>query len=36
MTIVVVLLASEQSERDTLKGNTIENWGCLLIYIFTA
>ncbi len=24
------LLASERSERDTYRGNTIENWGCLL------
>ncbi len=22
------------SERDTYRGNTIENWGCLFIYLF--
>ncbi len=27
-----VLLASERSERDTYRGNTIENRGCLFIY----
>ncbi len=26
-----MLLASERSERDTLRGNTIENRGCLFI-----
>ncbi len=26
-------LASERSERDTYRGNTIENQGCLFIYI---
>ncbi len=26
----IYLLASERSERDTYRGNTIENWGCLL------
>ncbi len=29
--IVYILLASE---RDTYRGNTIENWGCLFIYIY--
>ncbi len=29
-----ILLASERSERDTYRGNTIENWGCLFIYLF--
>ncbi len=29
---VYVLLASERSERDTYRGNTIENRGCLFIY----
>ncbi len=28
------LLASERSEQDTYRGNTIENWGCLFIYLF--
>ncbi len=28
---VYVLLASERSERDTYRGNTIENRGCLFI-----
>ncbi len=28
------LLASERSERDTYRGNTIENRGCLFIYLF--
>ncbi len=28
------LLASERSERDTLRGNTIENQGCLFVYMF--
>ncbi len=27
-----LLLASERSERDTYRGNTIENRGCLFIY----
>ncbi len=27
-------LASERSERDTYRGNTIENRGCLFIYIY--
>ncbi len=27
-------LASERSERDTYRGNTIENRGCLFIYLF--
>ncbi len=32
--MVVYYLASERSERDTLRGNTIENRGCLfIIYI---
>ncbi len=26
--------ASERSERDTYRGNTIENRGCLFIYLF--
>ncbi len=30
----VCLLASERSERDTYRGNTIENRGCLFIYLF--
>ncbi len=29
----VCLLASERSERDTYRGNTIENRGCLFIYL---
>ncbi len=28
------LLASERSERDTYRVNTIENRGCLFIYLF--
>ncbi len=28
------LLARERSERDTYRGNTIENRGCLFIYLF--
>ncbi len=28
------LLASERSERDTYRGNTIENRGCLFIYLY--
>ncbi len=28
------LLAGEQSERDTYRGNTSENWGCLFVYIY--
>ncbi len=31
---VPILLASERSERDTYRGNTIENRGCLFIYLF--
>ncbi len=30
--LVIYLLASERSERDTYRGNTIENRGCLFIY----
>ncbi len=30
----LALLASEQSERDTLRGNTIDNRGCLFVYIY--
>ncbi len=30
------LLASERSERDTYRGNTIENRGCLLIYLLAS
>ncbi len=29
---MIILLASERSERDTYRGNTIENRGCLFIY----
>ncbi len=29
---ITSLLASERSERDTYRGNRIENWGCLFIY----
>ncbi len=29
-----MLSASERSERDTYRGNTIENRGCLFIYLF--
>ncbi len=29
-----ILSASERSERDTYRGNTIENRGCLFIYLF--
>ncbi len=29
-----LLLASERSERDTYRGNTIENRGCLFIYLY--
>ncbi len=28
----IILLASEQSERDTIRGNSIENRGYLFIY----
>ncbi len=28
-------LASECSERDTLRVNTIENQGCLFVYVWT-
>ncbi len=31
---IKLLLASERSERDTYRGNTIENRGCLFIYLF--
>ncbi len=31
-TSLVYLLASERSQRDTYRGNTIENRGCLFIY----
>ncbi len=30
------LLASERSERDTYRGNTIENRGCLFIYLLAS
>ncbi len=30
----IYLLASERSERDTYRGNTIENRGCLFIYLY--
>ncbi len=30
----ICYLASELSERDTYRGNTIENRGCLFIYMF--
>ncbi len=30
----ICYLASERSERDTYRGNTIENRGCLFIYLF--
>ncbi len=29
-----ILLVSERSERDTYRGNTIENRGCLFIYLY--
>ncbi len=29
-----LLLASERSERDTYRGNTIDNRGCLFVYIY--
>ncbi len=29
-----ILLASERSERDTYRGNTIEIQGCLFVYIY--
>ncbi len=29
-----MLLASERSERDTYRDNTIENRGCLFVYMF--
>ncbi len=32
--IYIILLASERSERDTYRGNTIKNRGCLFIYLF--
>ncbi len=31
--VYFVYLVSERSERDTYRGNTIENRGCLFIYI---
>ncbi len=31
-----LLLASERSERDTYRGNTIENRGCLFIYLLAS
>ncbi len=31
---LIYLLASERSERDTYRGNTIENRGCLFVYMF--
>ncbi len=31
---VYIYLVSEQSERDTLRNSTIENRGCLFIYMF--
>ncbi len=31
----ILLLASERSERDTYRGNTIENRGCLFICLAT-
>ncbi len=31
---ITSLLASERSERDTYRGNTIENLGCLFVYMF--
>ncbi len=30
------ILASERSERDTYRGNTIENRGCLFIYLLAS
>ncbi len=32
--IITYLLASERSERDTYRGNTIENRGCLFICLY--
>ncbi len=32
--IFIAWLASECSKRDTYKGNTIENQGCLFVYVF--
>ncbi len=32
--LAIILLASERSERDTYRGNTIENRGCLFIYLY--
>ncbi len=29
-----LLLASERSERDTYRGNTIENRGCQFVYLY--
>ncbi len=34
MYVCYYLLASERSERDTYRGNTIENRGCLCIYMY--
>ncbi len=31
---MIINLASERSERDTYRGNTIENRGCLFIYLY--
>ncbi len=31
---IAMLLVSERSERDTYRGNTIKNRGCLFIYIY--
>ncbi len=31
-----MLLASERSELDTYRGNTIENRGCLFIYLLAS
>ncbi len=30
----IYLLASERSERDTYRGNTIENRGCQFVYLY--
>ncbi len=32
--LLLLLLASERSEQDTYRGNTIENRGCLFICIY--
>ena len=34
MVLFAMLLASERSEQDTLRGETIENRGCLFVYMF--